>query len=112
MASDSLVQNSMPQKDTFANQSEFAPEAPAKSRPFWKILPFIDPESEAAQHLKDHKYSGSDLGFAYTFFYNPVANWAVEFLPKTLAPNTVTLLGFFHTLLPVVLLYVLIGPEL
>ena len=68
--------------------------------------------SSEAEHLKAHKYSGSDEGFAYVFFYNPVANWLVQFLPDTLAPNTLTVLGFAHTLIPLVVMFTCFGPEL
>ena len=48
----------------------------------------------AIENLKNHKYSGSDEGIIYKYFYNPVCNKIVECFPMTLAPNTLTLLGF------------------
>jgi hypothetical protein len=74
-------------------------------RPWYSLTPYIDSE-ERRQNLKDHKYSGSDCGLAYVYFYNPVANKLVECLPKNIAPNTLTVLGFIHTLIPMVLMFV------
>ena len=73
-------------------------------------MPYI--WGERATHLKNHKYSGSDLGLAYRFCYNPLATRLVQCLPDWLAPNTLTLLGFFHTLLPIIILYTVVGSEL
>ena len=39
----------------------------------------------AAEKLKLYKYAGGDTGFAYTYFYNPVALRLVEKLPENLA---------------------------
>ena len=66
---------------------------------------------EMAVRLKEHKYAGCDEGIAYIYFWNPVANWLVQFLPETVAPNTLTLFGFIHTLAPVIVLIAVCGPE-
>ena len=41
----------------------------------------------------------------YVYFYNPVANKLVESLPDWVAPNTLTLLGFVHTIVPLTTLF-------
>merc|ERR1712226_1725701 len=54
-------------------------------------------------HIAEHKYKGG----VYTpldNFLNPFWLWMTELLPRTLAPNAVTLLGF----LPLVVVYVLV----
>ena len=62
--------------------------------------------------MKDHVYSGSDLGILYKIFWSPVANWLVEFVPDWVAPNVLTLIGFIHTLVPVIVLFVIAGFDL
>jgi len=54
---------------------------------------------EAAEHIRAHKYSGADLGYSYVYFWSPIANKIVQRLPMSLAPNTITLLGFLHTVI-------------
>ena len=73
-----------------------------KKRKWWTLLPYITPEG--ANNLKNHKYSGTDMGIAYVYCYSPIANRLVEFLPKTIAPNSITLVGFLHTIIPFVIL--------
>lgn len=50
-----------------------------KKRKWWMLLPYITPEG--ANNLKNHKYSGNDMGIAYIYCYSPIANRLVEFLP-------------------------------
>lgn len=71
---------------------------------FCRILPIIS--AQAAENLKRHKYSGADEGLMYKCFYNPVANKLVTYLPDWIAPNTLTLLGFIHTVVPLTTLFV------
>ena len=68
-----------------------------------RILPIIG--EEAAENLKLHKYSGSDEGLMYIYFYNPVASKLVSYLPDWIAPNTLTFLGFIHTIVPLTTLF-------
>jgi len=65
---------------------------------------YIKPEGLA--NLHNYKYAGADEGISYKLFYNPVANWLTSKLPDSIAPNTLTLLGFLHC---VVALLVTIG---
>lgn len=36
-----------------------------------------------------------------------MANWLVEKIPKTIAPNTITLIGFLHSVIPFAVLVIL-----
>ena len=71
------------------------------------LKPYID--RKGAKNLKEHKYSGSDAGLAYIYFYDPLAKYLVELLPEEIAPNTLTMVGFCHTLAPIIILYTCIG---
>lgn len=66
----------------------------------------------AAYNLKRHKYSGSDEGLLYVHFYNPVATKLVSYLPDWIAPNTLTALGFVHTIVPLVVMFLIGGFDL
>ena len=59
--------------------------------------------------IHKYKYAGADEGFFYIHFYNPMANFLVEFLPKWLAPNTVTLIGFLILNIPFIVLWTFFG---
>jgi ethanolaminephosphotransferase len=61
------------------------------------------------ENLKKYKYAGGDRGIMYIYFYNPVASYLVNFLPKSLAPNSITLFGFIFSVLPCVLIFYLFG---
>ena len=74
------------------------------------LKPYIS--EEAAAHLKEHKYSGADQGIFYVWFYNPVANKLVTYLPDTVAPNTLTLIGFCHGVVPAFILFTVYGTQL
>jgi ethanolaminephosphotransferase len=69
---------------------------------------------DALQHLKTYKYSSVDKSFISRYILKHYWNGFVELLPLWIAPNLVTLLGFFFILGNVVLLelYVpdLVGP--
>ena len=41
----------------------------------------------------------------YVYFYNPVATKIVEYLPDTLAPNLITLIGFTFSTIPFITLF-------
>ncbi|KAF2013449.1 ethanolaminephosphotransferase 1 [Aaosphaeria arxii CBS 175.79] len=69
---------------------------------------------DALQHLRTYKYSSVDKSFISRYILKHYWNAFVELLPLWLAPNLVTLLGFFFILGNVVLLEVyvpdLVGP--
>lgn len=74
------------------------------------MKPYID--RRGAENLKLHKYSAQDCGLAYIYFYSPVADRLVKLLPDWIAPNTITLVGFCHTLLPIFVLFFCIGTSM
>ena len=74
------------------------------------LAPYID--KKGAENLKNHKYSGGDDGLIYIYFYSPLSNYLVHKLPESIAPNTLTMIGFMHTIAPIVLLYTCIGTAL
>jgi len=45
----------------------------------------------------------------YKYFYNPLANKLVTFLPETVAPNTLTVLGFLFTIVPFIVMFSISG---
>ena len=49
--------------------------------------------------LKHYKYSGTDLSLTSKYIMQHYWRWAVNFLPRTLAPNLITLCGFACLLL-------------
>jgi ethanolaminephosphotransferase len=50
--------------------------------------------------LDIYKYQGGDNGISYIHFHSPLASWLVTFLPMTVAPNTITLLGALCLVVP------------
>ena len=80
------------------------------AKTFLRLLPVFDEED--IKNLKLHKYSGSDEGLMYRFFYNPVANWLVSFLPDYIAPNLLTVIGFIHSITPVIVAFTVAGADL
>ena len=68
-----------------------------------KPLHYLD--TEMKQNLSKYRYAGGDRGIMYIYFYNPLANYLVEFLPESLAPNVITLIGFLFSLLPCFILF-------
>ncbi len=47
------------------------------------LRPYIS--DEAAQKLKQYRYSGGDTGLVYIYFYNPLAIKLVSFTPEWIA---------------------------
>ena len=62
--------------------------------------------------MQRHKYSGSDEGLLYKWFYNPVANKLVTYLPDWIAPNLLTFIGFIHTIVPLIILFTAVDFDL
>jgi len=62
--------------------------------------------------MKKYKYHGEDHGIAYIYFFEPLANFLVSKLPETVAPNTLTFIGFICTCIPITVLYLFIGAAL
>jgi ethanolaminephosphotransferase len=59
-----------------------------------------------------YRYAGGDNGFAYIYFYNPAATKIVEYLPNSLAPNMITLVGFAFSAIPAIILFSCFGTNL
>ena len=60
-------------------------------------------EDEYIDNLIGYKYSGGDKSILYRFVINPFCNWLVNYLPKWLAPNVITVSGFFFNLFNLIL---------
>jgi len=43
--------------------------------------------------LRNFKYKGGSLAISYQHLWSPLAEYIVEHFPKTVAPNTITLIG-------------------
>lgn len=69
---------------------------------------------DALIHLRSYKYSSVDKSPVSKYILGPWWNWFVNILPLWMAPNMVTLLGFFFILGNIGLLAIfmpdLIGP--
>mmetsp|Transcript_17226 Transcript_17226/g.15113 ORF Transcript_17226/g.15113 Transcript_17226/m.15113 type:complete len:233 (-) Transcript_17226:578-1276(-) len=53
------------------------------------------------EQLNDYKYKGSDASLFYKHILSPLAQHVVDnYFPETLAPNTITLIGFQFMLIP------------
>lgn len=61
---------------------------------------------EALVHLKSYKYSSVDKSFLSHYVLSHYWNAFVQLLPLWLAPNMVTLLGFFCVLINILILYI------
>ncbi|KAI3399956.1 hypothetical protein diail_5112 [Diaporthe ilicicola] len=66
---------------------------------------------DALVHLKSYKYSAVDKSPVSYYILRPYWNWAAGLLPVWMAPNMVTLVGFFFILANVGLLALLV-PDL
>lgn len=55
-------------------------------------------EDQYIDKLINYKYSGGDNSILYRFVINPFCSWFVNYLPKWLAPNVITISGFFFNL--------------
>ncbi len=90
-------------------------QSPNATTMFTKTLFSADPLSdEALAHLKSYKYSSVDKSLLSLYVLKHYWNGFVQLLPLWLAPNTVTLLGFFCILINILVLYIwipdLVGP--
>lgn len=63
---------------------------------------YIPPESE--DNLKTYKYAAEDHSLLYNYFFSPLANACVRFVPAWLAPNVITLAGLFCIIIPYLIL--------
>lgn len=57
-------------------------------------------------HVLNHKYVGGTDSLYYAYVQSPLCDWIVSKLPRTLAPNLITLIGFgFNVLTQIVMIY-------
>lgn len=57
--------------------------------------------------ISEYKYNGKDDSILYDKVISPLCQMIVnKWLPETLAPNTITVFGFFFNLVPFILLAV------
>ena len=90
-------------------------DSPNATNSFAKSSQSVDPLSdEALVHLKSYKYSSVDKSLLSFYVLKHYWNGFVQLLPLWLAPNMVTLLGFFCILINILVLYIwipdLVGP--
>ena len=70
-----------------------------EKRYFVKVL-----TSQQLTSCQSFSYRGGDLSLAYKYFLSPLAQWLVDqAVPRTMAPNTITLLGLWLSLVSVLL---------
>ena len=55
--------------------------------------------SSAAVALKRYKYAGEDRSWLYRYVLTPMNKFLVEFIPRSVAPNTITITGLSCTAL-------------
>jgi phosphatidylglycerophosphate synthase len=65
---------------------------------------FTTQEIDTAKH---YKYNGTDDSICAKLFLRPFWNWAIEFVPRTIAPNTITLIAFLFEVVAFVFSFVL-----
>ena len=49
-------------------------------------------------NVLNYKYSGGDNSILYVYIMNPIYEWAINYFPTWLAPNVLTVSGFFLNL--------------
>ena len=59
--------------------------------------PYIS--KEYYDNLKNYKYKSSDASITYKYCMSPLCNFSVQKFPKWLAPNVITVTGFFLNVL-------------
>jgi ethanolaminephosphotransferase len=64
-------------------------------------------DSSSLLKIKNYKYQTNGLTFIETRFYNHFWNYVASLLPKTLAPNLLTLLGLIIPFMQVIALFYL-----
>ena len=46
-----------------------------------------------AQAIRDFKYKGGSISYSYGLVWSPLAEFLLKFVPMTVAPNLITLIG-------------------
>ena len=60
-------------------------------------------EDKYKENIKNYKYRGGDNSIYYKYIMSPVCNFMVNYFPRSIAPNTVTVSGWFLNLLNLIL---------
>ena len=60
-------------------------------------------EEQYKEKLINYKYKGGDDSILCYYVINPFCNFAVEYFPRWLAPNVITILGWFLNLLNLII---------
>ena len=66
-------------------------------------MPYV--REEALENLKLYKYSCQDASYLSKYVLQPYWNFMINFVPRSIAPNLVTLIGFVALLLNVATAY-------
>jgi len=72
--------------------------------------PYITEEQK--ELVRKHKYQGVEYSIAYNYFYAPICNVIVNYIPLWVAPNLLSFIGFVLNIIPHVLLFFLYGWEM
>ena len=64
-------------------------------------------EDQYVDRLINYKYKGGDNSIFYRLVLNPFCNFIVKYFPKWLAPNVITVSGFFLNLFNLIITIIL-----
>lgn len=48
---------------------------------------------QGQENIKNFKYKGGSIAISYINLWSPLAEFIVQYIPKTIAPNTITVFG-------------------
>jgi ethanolaminephosphotransferase len=72
--------------------------------------PYVKPP--LAKNVLNHRHNATVDSMFYDYVISPLCDWIVEtFLPKWLAPNVITLIGWMFNFTPLLVMVLLFGPE-
>jgi len=74
------------------------------------VTPIVKPHQ--FDNVRNYRYKGLYLSIGYNYIIGPFCDWAVEFFPRWMAPNVITLIGFLVNLIPAFLLIYCYGYDL
>ncbi|KAM3127031.1 hypothetical protein pb186bvf_020875 [Paramecium bursaria] len=73
------------------------------------IYDYVPKEYEG--NILKYKYSGVDQSLLYKYIFSPIANFSLKIVPLWIAPNTLTLIGFFFILIPYLIFAFMFGND-
>ena len=71
---------------------------------------YVSPKGE--ERIRNYKYKCQTDSLIYTYIMGPMANFAVKYMPLTMAPNTITFIGFVFNLIPHIIILSYNGEDL